>query len=727
MANQYKVSINRSPQPLAVKALSCLPLSQVSRRELNEVLRCLKALYRPWPSCLATSILALLGMVSPGWAQKAVTGAPQTAASLDAIQPLSTNAQDLGFLELEFPPQSVNSPEPGLADTAHLTVDQKFGQFAGTDWRVIAEAGTAAENAAVKPTDAEPATAPLRAENDSVSPPPEDPNAGLQIPAAFGEGLPIEQVFVYLRTLTGDPAQDEALQQQIADTFGMRAGGNFSPLFADQGLNQVQRLSFVDSAEYRLYESNRPGTVILALLVTLQPEQPETTPPAQPPTGMAVSGRLADFPTLYQSDRSLVKITLNGGLGIFSDSNPWFGNADDFVSGSYQPTGTVTWGEFYLEPGLAGITRLGDWPLYVYGAGSYTLSGTVQPDIFRTDDRFYGAVEDLYGGVLVAAPGSPLAFNLSAGRQIFQLNQGFLFSQFSGSANALNRGASYSNPRTAYDMTVLANLRWGDFRLQGFFLEPDELPLADTGTQYLGTSLTYNNNEGLEAALSYITVPQSNRAYLLPNGERFTREGLQVINPRVRQSTLFGVPGLWAEAEYAYEFSTQRRMAAQGGYIWLGYTAEEVSWQPSISYRFAGFSGDDPNTGTYERFDPLQAGGLSDWLQGISLGKVYNNSNSFSHRVTLGAQPSQNLSVSLDYYYRFADELNNLGSNPALSSLNSRYIGQEFLLTTRYFLSQNFMLQGVGAIALPGSVIREAVDGSAGPWVTLQLSLFMFF
>ncbi|WP_156119620.1 alginate export family protein [Leptolyngbya sp. KIOST-1] len=552
-----------------------------------------------------------------------------------------------------------------------------------------------------------------------------DPNVGLRIPPQFGEGLPIEQVFIYLRNPTGDPAQDEALQQQLADTFGIRAGGSFSSLFADQGLNQVQRLPFVESAEYRLYESNRPSTVILALLVTLQLEPAEASPP--PPTGIAVSGSLADFPTIYQSDRSLVKIIFNGGLGIFSDTNPWFGRADNFVSGSYQPTGTVTWGEFYLEPGLAGITRLGDWPFYVYGAGSYTLSGTVQPDIFRTDGRFYGAVEDLYGGFLVAAPGSPVAFNLSAGRQIFQLNQGFLFSQFSGSANALDRGASYSNPRTAYDMTVLANLRWGDFRWQGFFLDSDELPVADTGTQYLGTSLNYNNNQGLEAVLSYITVPQSNRAYLLPNGDRFTREGLQVINPRLRQSTLFGVPGLWAEGEYAYQFSSQQAMAAQGGYFWLGYTAETVPWRPSLSYRFAGFSGDNPNTVTYERFDPLQAGGLSDWLQGISLGKLYNNSNSFSHRVTLSAQPSQDLSISLDYYYRFADELNNLGGNPALSTLNSRYIGQEFLLTTRYFLSQNFMLQGVGAIAFPGSAVRQAANNDTSPWVTLQLSLFMFF
>lgn len=564
----------------------------------------------------------------------------------------------------------------------------------------------------------------------SVAPFEEDPNAGLRLPPGWAEGFPIQQVFVYLTNPTGDAERDEELQRELADAFGVRAGTNFSPLFADQTLNRVRQLPFVELAEYRLYRADLENTVIVSLLVTLQPEQPEqpeATPAVQAPSGMLVSGSLSDFPTIYQDDRSLFKFILNGGMGIFSDTNPRFGRADVFAPGPYEPTGTVTWGEFYLEPGIAGITQIGDSPMYIYGAGSYILSSTVQPDIFRTDSRFYGDVEDLYGGLLVAERGNPVAFNLSAGRQIFQLNQGFLFSQFSGSANALDRGASFFNPRTAYDMTVLASLRWGDFRLRGFFLEPDELPVADTDTQYLGASFSYYNNDGLEAVLSYIAVPQSNRGYALPNGETFTREGLQVINPRVRQSTLFGVPGLWAEAEYAYEFSSQRSMSAQGGYFWLGYTAEDVPWRPGISYRFAGFSGDNPNTSAYERFDPLLAGGLGDWLQGINLGKIYNNSNTFSHRITLQVQPSNNLSLSLEYYYRFADELNNLGGNPALSTLDSRYIGQEFLLTSRYFLSDNFMLQGVGAIAFPGRAVREASNNDTSPWLTLQLSLFMFF
>ncbi|MBE5229092.1 MAG: alginate export family protein [Microcystis aeruginosa PMC 728.11] len=562
---------------------------------------------------------------------------------------------------------------------------------------------------------------------ESTASPPKDPNARLRIPPNFGEGFPIERVFIYVRNPSNDPKQEEESRRQLANSFGIRAGGNFSPLLADQGLNQVQRLPFVESAEYRLYQSNLPGVVIVALLVNLKPQEVSQVPGPKPPRGMVISGKLRDFPTLYESDRSLVKLILNGGVGVFSDTNPWFGNPENFAPSSYQPKGTITWGEFYLEPGLAGITGLGNSPVYIYGGASYTVSGTVQPDIFRTDSRFYGNIERLYGGFLVAKTGNPLVFNLSAGRQIFQLNQGFLFSQFSGSANALDRAASYSNPRTAYEMTVLSDLRWGYFRLQGFFLEPDELSVADSNTQYLGISAQYNNNQGVEAVLTYVGVPQSSRTYLLPDGERLTRQGLQVINPRLQLSPLFGVPGLWFQGEYAYQFNDRYSMSAQGGYLWLGYSVQNVRWQPSFSYRFAGFSGDNPKTATYERFDPLQASGLTDWLQGISLGKVYNNSNSFSHRVNFTVMPTSNFELSLDYYYRFADTLNNLGGNPALQTLKSYDLGHELLLIGRYYLSQNFLLQGVGSVAFPGTAIRLAADNNTSPWVTLQVSLFMFF
>jgi hypothetical protein len=576
-------------------------------------------------------------------------------------------------------------------------------------------------------------TKPQPTPTETTEPAPSRPvEQGVRVPPNLNEGVEVDRVFIYLRNPSGDATRDEQIKREIANAFGLRAGSSFSSLFASRGVSQVERLPSVRSAEYRLYESTPPGRVTIALLVTLQPGETTsstTQPTEQPkkPRGIFVNGNFLEFPTLYESDSTLLKIFLNGSAGVFSDTNPWFSNPQNFLSGTYRPFGTTTWGEFSLEAGLAGITELGQSPFYLYGAATYTLSATVQPDIFRTDNRFYGDVEKLYAGLLYAKKGTPFAINLSGGRQNFQLNQGFLFSQFSGSANALDRSGSFLNPRTAYRTSILADVKLGNFKLRGFFLQPDELAIADTRTRYLGTSLIYNNNRNLDLSLSYIAVPQSEKEYLLPGGLKETREGLQVINPRIRLSSLFGVDGLWTEAEFAHEFNSRFPMSANGGYIWLGYKANKLPWRPSISYRFAGFSGDDPKTSTYERFDSLQAGGLTDWLQGLSLGKISNNSNNFTHRVSLEVQPSESFSLALTYFYRYADQLNNLGGSRPLQVLKSHDLGQEVQLLARYFVSQNFLLQGLTSIAIPGSAIRRAVSDTADPWFTFQVSVYMFF
>lgn len=547
---------------------------------------------------------------------------------------------------------------------------------------------------------------------------------GVEVPPSLFQGAVIDRVFIYLGNPTSDTTKNEQYQQQIAQSFQIRAGGSFSSLFSDLSLRRVQQLPFVAKAEYRLYEGDSSGRVILALLVTLQTEETEIIPKKQ---GILVNGDFRQFPTLYESDRTLVNVIFNGGFGVFSDTNPWFGNSEDFVAGDYQPKGTMTWPEFYVETGIGGITQIKDSPFYLYGAVSYLESSTLAPDIFRADTRFYDDIEKLYGGFLIAKKGLPVSFNFSAGRQPFQLNGNFLFGQVLGSANALERGSSFLTARTAYDNTILGNLRIGNFLIQGFYLDPDELPISETNSRFLGVNAKYNDNRHLEASLAYITVPESDTIYVLPDGQQETRQGLQVINPRIRLTNLFGVKGFWVESEYAYEWNSHYAMNAQAGYIWASYTFLDATWTPSISYRFAGFSGDNPNTNTYERFDSLRGGGLGDWLQGINLGKVYGNSNVLSHRVEFKINPTNQWQLSLDYFYLFSDELNNLGGRPVFANLQSHSIGQELMLTSRWSVSRNLFLLGVGSIAFPGEAIKKAVTNDTQPWITLQLSLFLGF
>ena len=557
-----------------------------------------------------------------------------------------------------------------------------------------------------------------------------DPNAALRLPVGAADGRSIEQVVVYLRNPLPDAGSNEQLLQRLRNTFSVWAGGNFSQLITVTNLARVQRLPEVREAEVRLYTSKQSGGVILVLLVTLQPiaEPPQSRTP--PISGWLATGRAEQFPRLYQSDRTFIKAILNGGVGAFDDINPWFGQGSTFLAPGYTPKKSVAWVEGALEPGIGAITqitRIASQPLYLYGAGTWAVSGSLAPDIFRNDNRLYADVEKLYAGLLYTDTQRPLQLNVSAGRQSFQLNDGFLFSQFSGSANALERGATFLAPRTAYAFTALADLRYHDWRLQAFSLQPDELAVSSTATHYLGASLNYNNNRNVELAFAYVTVPRSDFVYALPAGQKSTRQGLQVLNPRLRLTSLFGIAGLWAESEFAWQTSDRLAMAAHGGYGRIGWIAENWPWRPSLSYRYALFSGDDPRTPTYERFDSLQASGLTDWLQGVNLGKLYTNSNSRSHRLSLAVQPSPVLTFSADYFIRSADQSNNLGGRAPLASLQSLDIGQELLLIGRHTLSNHFLLQAVAGIAFPGAAIRQAVPGAPSTWTSLQLSLFMFY
>jgi hypothetical protein len=184
---------------------------------------------------------------------------------------------------------------------------------------------------------------------------------------------------------------------------------------------------------------------------------------------------------------------------------------------------------------------------------------------------------------------------------------------------------------------------------------------------------------------------------------------------------------MWFEAELAHQWHDDFDMFAWAGYGELGWIARTTPWTPSISYRFASFSGDNPNTSRYERFDTLYSGGLDQWLQGISINKVLTQANRMTHRIRLNVAPTPALNLTLDLYKHIANEKNNLGANPALGMLSSFDLGEEIQLTIRWPLSRSLFVQGITGIAFPGAAIKDAADGGAKPWNTAQLQLFWSF
>ena len=243
----------------------------------------------------------------------------------------------------------------------------------------------------------------------------------------------------------------------------------------------------------------------------------------------------------------------------------------------------------------------------------------------------------------------------------------------------------------------------------------------ETDTRLTGGTVGYNDGEIVDAALTYLAVPRSQKPYLAPDGSvTATREGLRTISPSVWLTDVFGVEGLWFKGEFAYQTHEQLDMRAYAYALWPGYRADHLPWKPGISYRFTSFSGDDPATATYERYDPLFSGGQNNYVPGMLLSSVLLNANLRSQRLSLTANPSDQIGLTLEYSIHRANSTNNAGAIGPLQQLTSKDLAQEVDLFCNVYVGKSLYVQGVLAAAIPGAAIKEAVGGSAKNWYAAQ-------
>ena len=552
---------------------------------------------------------------------------------------------------------------------------------------------------------------------------------GIEIPAELAEGLPIALVSIHLEKSTGDPVKDDKLKKRIAAALSIREGATFRRVIMDFGLKRVQQLDSIESAELKHYQSRPTGQVIVTILV--MPKE-ETVTVSQKARGMLATGNFRDFPTLIENNRSKFVFIMNGGAGVFSDTDPWFGGYGDAFNGS-NPTaedplgsGTSTWIEGYIEPGFGGIFQLSDYPLYPYGAISYLMSGSAGHDIYNSGTRGYGDFEKRYAGLMWDLPWKDSRIDVSIGRQVYQLRDGFLLSKIPVSTSIGERAALFLGPRLSSENTTLFRARAFGFGLDAFLIEPSEIDEIASNTQLAGANLQYRFSN-MDVAFTYFFIPESNASYPAPGGRRLRREGLRTFNPSLSIKKPLGLNGSWIKTEFAYQDHEDYDMSAQAGYFWLGYQAQQFSWRPALSYRWSFFTGDDPDTQTFERFDPLFSGGLGNFLPGIIFSKVYKNANLITNRFTFSVKPTNKLELILDFFHHQAYELNNLGGIGPLQTLASKDIGQEATLTLFQSIGKNLFFQGIASAGFPGEAIEQALGGRAENWYTLQTALYMFF
>jgi Alginate export len=534
-----------------------------------------------------------------------------------------------------------------------------------------------------------------------------------------------------------NPSPDAAVNARIVDLIRreLRAfpDGTFSRASAEVALAKVRRTAPVAATDLSV-APGATGGVIVTVEATLTDARASAAA-----RGYMLTGDRSELPLLFDRNGTYVVSKLELLTMSYFNDNAWYGRPDLFlngnplVSGTPAGAGTEGWVEGFIHAGIYGIAPLGD-SVQIYGGLSGIVSGSTGTELFTDDTRLHFGIEDAYVGIVggdTSAEGNRLVWNITAGRKRFAIGEGFLIAN--SASNGSDRAALQSNPRWAADMLVLGQVRYNDTLVEAFYLDPDELPAVDSRTKIAGLNAETRLEGGWQLGGTYLQVVESDFSYFAttppdPATAALGRDGLEVFDLRFRWQP--EQSGFFLAGEAAVQRNDRFDMKATGVMGEIGYSFAQAKWQPTVSYRLARFSGDDPTTARFERWDPLLSGGNGEqWVQGINHFKVFQDSNLIAHRLQFRLRPSPKVELVPQIWLFKADSATNLGGNPALSFLGGADLATEVNLTAKWFVSKNVMLQGHVAATFPSSDLNTAsgVSGDLDPWVSAMLFVRVAF
>lgn len=534
------------------------------------------------------------------------------------------------------------------------------------------------------------------------------------------EGERIQSIqFVYAH-LSADSLKAAAQRQQVEQAFLIYPYSHFNEFQITYYLSQLKNLPFVENA---LFNVTPQGDGSINLRVTVEGVQ----------EGGVASRRsnlfrdLRSFPTIYSAPNSLLTFKMSASEMAYSNANAWFAQPTPLTTGNPladHPVGRgyTGWLEGFAMGGIYGITRLiPRWNFHLYGGASYIVSFSAGRELFTDQSRLHGEVEDAFVGFIGGKrldSGNEYSYSLLYGRKQFVLGNGWLL--INTSMNGQERAALQINPRWAARSLFQAGFRWNKFQLQLFGLRPNELPIFYSHTLLTGANVELGSSDRVQLGASLIHAPRSEVKYYLPDGGVHQRKGLWVYNLRLYGNPPSGQPGWFYKTEGGYQTNQNFKMRAYAWYAQLGYNFATTTGRPALSYRFAYFSGDDPATQAYERWDALYTGGTGEqWVQGSNMYKIVQNSNEMTHLIQLIYTPVPKIQTVTQLWSFIAPQTNNLGGNPALSVMQSRYYGTELNLTVKYFHSRRWYFHLNTALTFPGGAIKEIVPDTKN-WFCLM-------
>jgi hypothetical protein len=249
---------------------------------------------------------------------------------------------------------------------------------------------------------------------------------------------------------------------------------------------------------------------------------------------MTVSGDVAGAIEVLEREGFSLSLDLEAGVGGFLTKDTNFGvGRIDLHSG--EVSGDAQWGEGYLKPSLSlDYDTTGAGVLYggASAVGSLTVGDGDAGGFTDGGDKKL-SLEALYGGwrsgALLAESLGEDALDLSAGRQNFQVGDGFLI--WDGNFDNRGDGAYWLGPRTAFELAGLARVNTSPLGGQAFFLRADH----DQGdTELAGVNLDYGLGdlalgEASTAGAMYLQITEVDSRFEAET----PRDGMQLATIRV--------------------------------------------------------------------------------------------------------------------------------------------------------------------------------------------------
>jgi alginate export protein len=379
---------------------------------------------------------------------------------------------------------------------------------------------------------------------------------------------------------------------------------------------------------------------------------------------------------------------LDAGLGAFGFNNSLYRDVRP------DPVGDLSdnWFESYAKPALSGTLRAGKGQFFgkISAVGERTYSAP--PPLVGSEASSF-MVEDLYigwrSGKALSIGENALQFTF--GRAQYRIGHGLFL--WDGGGEGGTRGGFWSNARKAWALAGIARFHAKKNTLEGFYLDRNEVPEAETGTRVVGGNY--------ERAIGKATTLGATYAHFMSDSVA-NRDGLNVVNVRAYSAPLRKLPNLSLEVEYAREDNGDLRKSTAWN-VQGAYELSKVSWTPKLSYRYAYFQGDDPATAADESFDMLFPGfyDWGTWWQGEIGGEYFlSNSNLISHQVRVHVKPSESVGAGLFGYVFKHDQLP--------PGITSKDVATEFDAYADWSVNSNFIVSFVAALAHPQAAVTQA-------------------